>query len=205
VFEDCYGPDHAAVAQACANVAVLHAGPGQFRPAEGVSRGSLAIFETLPGPGDAEVGLTVPNPAAGRCRPGQAGRDHRPGRTRRGDPGRPAAHRPPGPGYAARGAGPLAGHAATAAHGPARSRHGRHPPRRVPAVPTLPAIINDLAAEGAADRYNGLGTRAFTTGFLLGPAAACLRLARHLPAAANHTPASHHQPAIATNPADRPP
>jgi len=58
----------------------------------------------------------------------------------------------------------------------------------VPAVPTLPAIINDLAAEGAADRYNGLGTRAFTTGFLLGPAAACLRLARHLPAAANHTP-----------------
>jgi MFS family permease len=81
--------------------------------------------------------------------------------------------------------------------------------------PTLPAIINDLAPDGAAGRYNGLGTLAFTTGFLLGPvtggaalgagwgaslftalAAACLlaaagalRLSRHLPAAANHIPA----------------
>jgi MFS family permease len=35
--------------------------------------------------------------------------------------------------------------------------------------PTLPAIINDLAPPGAAGRYNGLGTLAFTTGFLLGP------------------------------------
>jgi MFS family permease len=77
--------------------------------------------------------------------------------------------------------------------------------------PTLPAIINDLAPAGAAGRYNGLGTLAFTTGFLLGPvtggaalgaglgaslfavlavacaasAAAAVRLGRHLPAAAN--------------------
>jgi MFS family permease len=36
--------------------------------------------------------------------------------------------------------------------------------------PTLPAIINDLAPPGAAGRYNGLGTLAFTTGFLIGPA-----------------------------------
>ena len=36
--------------------------------------------------------------------------------------------------------------------------------------PTLPAIINDLAPPGAAGRYNGLGTLAFTTGFLVGPA-----------------------------------
>jgi MFS family permease len=35
--------------------------------------------------------------------------------------------------------------------------------------PTLPAIINDLAPPGAAGRYNGLGTLAFTTGFLVGP------------------------------------
>ena len=80
--------------------------------------------------------------------------------------------------------------------------------------PTLPAIINDLAPPGAAGRYNGLGALAFTTGFLLGPAAggaalgagfgaglfaalaaacaaaavAALRLRRHLPAAANHIP-----------------
>jgi hypothetical protein len=78
--------------------------------------------------------------------------------------------------------------------------------------PTLPAIINDLAPPGLAGRYNGLGTLGFTTGFLLGPviggaalgagwgtglfvtlAATCaiagagaLRLACHLPAAANH-------------------
>jgi MFS family permease len=37
--------------------------------------------------------------------------------------------------------------------------------------PTLPAIINDLAPPEAAGRYNGLGTLAFTTGFLLGPVA----------------------------------
>jgi MFS family permease len=80
--------------------------------------------------------------------------------------------------------------------------------------PTLPAIINDLAPPQAAGRYNGLGTLAFTTGFLLGPvtggaalgagwgtgllaalavtcaaaAAFALRLDRHLPAAANHIP-----------------
>jgi MFS family permease len=36
--------------------------------------------------------------------------------------------------------------------------------------PTLPAIINDLAPPGAAGRYNGLGTLAFTIGFLAGPA-----------------------------------
>src|SRR5215472_6512508 len=35
--------------------------------------------------------------------------------------------------------------------------------------PTLPAIINDLAPPGRAGRYNGLGTLAFTTDFLLGP------------------------------------
>jgi MFS family permease len=77
--------------------------------------------------------------------------------------------------------------------------------------PTLPAIINDLAPPQAAGRYNGLGTLAFTVGFLLGPAAGtaalgaglgsalfttlilaslsaavvALRLARHLPPAAN--------------------
>jgi len=80
--------------------------------------------------------------------------------------------------------------------------------------PTMPAIINDLAPPGAAGRYNGLGALALTSGFLLGPAsggaalgagfgtvlfatlaaacaaaaAAALRLARHLPAAANHIP-----------------
>ena len=37
--------------------------------------------------------------------------------------------------------------------------------------PTLPAIINDLAPPHAVGRYNGLGTLAFTVGFLLGPAA----------------------------------
>lgn len=77
--------------------------------------------------------------------------------------------------------------------------------------PTLPAIINDLAPPEAAGRYNGLGVLAFTTGFLLGPAAgaaalgagwgarlfiamilacliaagAALRLDRHLPPSAN--------------------
>jgi MFS family permease len=86
--------------------------------------------------------------------------------------------------------------------------------------PTLPAIINDLAPPEAAGRYNGLGTLAFTTGFLLGPAvggaalgagwgtglvaalavacaavaAGALRLGRHLPAAANHIPGE--QPTI---------
>jgi MFS family permease len=80
---------------------------------------------------------------------------------------------------------------------------------------TMAAIINDLAPPGAAGHYNGLGTLAFTTGFLLGPvtggaalaagwgaglfavlavtcalaAAAALRLARQLPAAADHIPA----------------
>jgi hypothetical protein len=33
VFEDCYGPDHFAVAQACANVAVLHVGQRDDVPA----------------------------------------------------------------------------------------------------------------------------------------------------------------------------
>jgi len=77
--------------------------------------------------------------------------------------------------------------------------------------PTLPAVINDIAPPGAAGRYNGLSTLAFTTGFLLGPviggaalaaghgtglfaalvlacliAAACaLALGRHLPPTAN--------------------
>ncbi len=77
--------------------------------------------------------------------------------------------------------------------------------------PTLPAIINDLAPPHAAGRYNGLGVLAFTTGFLIGPAAggaalgagwgtglfavlilacilagvAALRLDRHLPPSAN--------------------
>jgi MFS family permease len=80
--------------------------------------------------------------------------------------------------------------------------------------PTLPAIINDLAPPEAAGRYNGLGTLAFTTGFLLGPvcgaaalgagwggglfataalaclaaAVAALRLGRHLPPGANQVP-----------------
>jgi len=82
--------------------------------------------------------------------------------------------------------------------------------------PTLPAIINDLAPDGAAGRYNGLGALAFTTGFLLGPisgtaalgagqdtglfaalalacgaaAVAALRLGRHLPRAVNQIPAA---------------
>jgi MFS family permease len=86
--------------------------------------------------------------------------------------------------------------------------------------PTLPAIINDLAPPEAAGRYNGLGTLAFTTGFLLGPVAGgaalgvgwgtgllaalavtcaaaatfALRLGRHLPATANHIPAPATSP-----------
>ena len=81
--------------------------------------------------------------------------------------------------------------------------------------PTLPAVINDLAPPEAVGRYNGLGVLAFTTGFLLGPvvggaalgagwctglftalvlacgvaSVAALRLARHLPPAANQIPA----------------
>jgi MFS family permease len=76
--------------------------------------------------------------------------------------------------------------------------------------PTLPAIVNDLAPPEAAGRYNGLGALAFTTGFLVGPAAggvvlgswgtglfaalilacliaaaAALRLSRHLPPGVN--------------------
>ena len=42
--------------------------------------------------------------------------------------------------------------------------------------PTLPTIINDLAPPGAAGRYNGLGTLAFTTGFLVGPASGAAAL-----------------------------
>jgi len=44
--------------------------------------------------------------------------------------------------------------------------------------PTLPAVINDLAPPEAAGRYNGLGVLAFTTGFLLGPAAGAAALGR---------------------------
>lgn len=36
--------------------------------------------------------------------------------------------------------------------------------------PTLPAIINDMAPPEAQGRYNGLGTLAWTTGFIVGPA-----------------------------------
>jgi MFS family permease len=88
--------------------------------------------------------------------------------------------------------------------------------------PTLPAIINDLAPPGAAGRYNGLGTLAFTTGFLAGPAggsaalgagwgaglfvvliaacavagAAAIGLGRRLPASANQiTPPDEEQAA----------
>lgn len=43
--------------------------------------------------------------------------------------------------------------------------------------PTLPAVINDLAPPEAAGRYNGLGVLAFTTGFLVGPAAGAAALA----------------------------
>ena len=86
--------------------------------------------------------------------------------------------------------------------------------------PALPAIINDLAPPGGAGRYNGLGTLAFTTGFLLGPAsgglalgagqgtglfaamllacvlaaAAALRLGRHLPPGVNQITASAPPP-----------
>jgi hypothetical protein len=94
--------------------------------------------------------------------------------------------------------------------------------------PTLPAIINDLAPTGAAGRYNGLGTLAFTTGFLLGPVggtaalgagwgaglfaaliAACvlagagaIGLGRRLPAAANQItgPAEEDAPAPGPGP-----
>jgi MFS family permease len=45
--------------------------------------------------------------------------------------------------------------------------------------PTLPAVINDLAPPGAAGRYNGLGALAFTTGFLVGPAAGGAALGAH--------------------------
>jgi hypothetical protein len=84
-----------------------------------------------------------------------------------------------------------------------------------------PAIINDLAPPEAAGRYNGLGTLAFTTGFLLGPVAgaaalgagwgdglfavmavgcliaagAALRLGRHLPPGANQIPRPDASPA----------
>ena len=36
--------------------------------------------------------------------------------------------------------------------------------------PTLPAIVNDMAPPEAQGRYNGLGTLAWTTGFVAGPA-----------------------------------
>jgi MFS family permease len=78
-------------------------------------------------------------------------------------------------------------------------------------APTLPAIVNDLAAEELRGRYNGLSTLAWTVGFMVGPviagfslgaghasalfgglvgacglaALAARRLERHLPAAAN--------------------
>ena len=86
--------------------------------------------------------------------------------------------------------------------------------------PTLPVIINDLAPPEAAGRYNGLGAMAFTTGFLVGPAAgaaalgagwgtglfgvmlvacvlagvAALRLDRHLPPGANQIAAPATSP-----------
>jgi MFS family permease len=44
--------------------------------------------------------------------------------------------------------------------------------------PTLPAVINDLATPEDRGRYNGLGTLAWTTGFIAGPALAGLALAR---------------------------
>jgi len=98
--------------------------------------------------------------------------------------------------------------------------------------PTLPAIINDLAPPEAAGRYNGLGTLAFTTGFLVGPVAgaaalgagwggglfatatlACLaaagialRLGRHLPPGTNQIPRPDaSQPVPAESPAPSPP
>ena len=36
--------------------------------------------------------------------------------------------------------------------------------------PTLPAIVNDMAPPEAQGSYNGLGTLAWTTGFIVGPA-----------------------------------
>lgn len=35
--------------------------------------------------------------------------------------------------------------------------------------PTIPALVNDLAPDGARGRYNGATTLAWTTGFILGP------------------------------------
>lgn len=82
--------------------------------------------------------------------------------------------------------------------------------------PSLAPMVNDLAPEGLAGRYNGLSTLAWTIGFLVGPATAGVavnvddgalllgglvvacgvaavvaqRLARHLPARANTIAAS---------------
>lgn len=42
--------------------------------------------------------------------------------------------------------------------------------------PTMTAVINDIAPPDAVGRYNGLGTLAFTTGFMIAPAAAGLAL-----------------------------
>jgi len=46
---------------ACANLAVLAGDQGRFANAESLGRRSLQILETVLGPGDAEVGLTVLN------------------------------------------------------------------------------------------------------------------------------------------------
>jgi len=45
----------------CANLAVLHADQDQFPAAEAHGRRALRILETVLGPGDAEVGLTMLN------------------------------------------------------------------------------------------------------------------------------------------------
>ena len=44
--------------------------------------------------------------------------------------------------------------------------------------PTLPAIVNDMAPPEAAGSYNGLGTLAWTTGFIVGPAISGAALSR---------------------------
>jgi MFS family permease len=44
--------------------------------------------------------------------------------------------------------------------------------------PTLPAIVNDMAPPEAQGRYNGLGTLAWTTGFIAGPAISGSALSR---------------------------
>ena len=61
IFEAAYGLDHFEVAMACANLAVLAGDEGNHMEAETLGLRSLGILETVLGPDDAEVGLTLHN------------------------------------------------------------------------------------------------------------------------------------------------